>query len=104
MKKNILAICSLILAFPLVGQAMQPAISVEKTSKDYPTPDRSKVLAFPGADGAGKYTTGGAGGTVYTVTSLADDGSEGTLRWAISKKVPAPLSLRLAELLNYKKH
>ena len=24
MKKNILAICSLILAFPLVGQAMQP--------------------------------------------------------------------------------
>ena len=70
MKKNILAICSLILAFPLVGQAMQPAISVEKTSKDYPTPDRSKVLAFPGADGAGKYTTGGAGGTVYTVTSL----------------------------------
>ena len=69
MKKNILAICSLILAFPLVGQAMQPAISVEKTSKDYPTPDRSKVLAFPGADGAGKYTTGGAGGTVYTVTS-----------------------------------
>ena len=67
MKKNILAICSLILAFPLVGQAMQPAISVEKTSKDYPTPDRSKVLAFPGADGAGKYTTGGAGGAVYTV-------------------------------------
>ena len=65
MKKNILAICSLILAFPLVGQAMQPAISVEKTSKDYPTPDRSKVLAFPGADGAGKYTTGGAGGAIH---------------------------------------
>ena len=104
MKKNILAICSLILAFPLVGQAMQPAISVEKTSKDYPTPDRSKVLAFPGADGAGKYTTGGAGGAVYTVTSLADDGSEGTLRWLSARKVPAPLSLRLAELLNYKKH
>lgn len=47
MKKNILAICSLILAFPLVGQAMQPTISVEKASKDYPTPNRSKVLAFP---------------------------------------------------------
>ena len=104
MKKNILAICSLILAFPLVGQAMQPAISVEKTSKDYPTPDRSKVLAFPGADGAGKYTTGGAGGTVYTVTSLADDGSEGHFAGLSARKVPAPLSLRLAELLNYKKH
>lgn len=104
MKKNILAICSLILAFPLVGQAMQPAISVEKTSKDYPTPDRSKVLAFPGADGAGKYTTGGAGGTVYTVTSWQTTVRKGHFAGLSARKVPAPLSLRLAELLNYKKH
>ena len=103
MKKNILAICSLILAFPLVGQAMQPAISVEKASKDYPTPDRSKVLAFPGADGAGKYTTGGAGGTVYTVTSLADDGSEGTLRWAISKKGPRTIVFAVSGIIELQK-
>jgi len=103
MKKNILAICSLILAFPLVGQAMKPAISVEKTSKDYPTPDRSKVLAFPGADGAGKYTTGGAGGTVYTVTSLADDGSEGTLRWAISKKGPRTIIFAVSGIIELQK-
>ncbi len=103
MKKNILAICSLILAFPLVGQAMQPAISVEKTSKDYPTPDRSKVLAFPGADGAGKYTTGGAGGAVYTVTSLADDGSEGTLRWAISKKGPRTIVFAVSGIIELQK-
>ena len=49
------------------------------------SPDRSTVAAFPGAEGAGKLTSGGAGGTVYTVTSLKDDGSEGTLRWAIEK-------------------
>lgn len=104
MKKNILAICSLILAFPLVGQAMQPAISVEKTSKDYPTPDRSKVLAFPGADGAGKYTTGGAGGAVYTVTSWQTTVRKEHFAGLSARKVPAPLSLRLAELLNYKKH
>lgn len=36
----------------------------------YPAPDRSVIPAFPGAEGAGKYTTGGAGGSVYVVTSL----------------------------------
>lgn len=52
---------------------------------DYGTPDRSSIVAFPGAYGAGAYTTGGAGGKVLTVTSLADDGTEGTLRWAVNQ-------------------
>lgn len=52
---------------------------------EYDAPDRSKIVAFPGAYGAGRYTTGGAGGTVYVVTKLTDDGSEGTLRYGVEK-------------------
>ncbi len=62
------------------------ATASAQTLNEYPTPDRSTIPAFPGADGAGKYVTGGAGGDVYIVTSLADDGSEGTFRWAINQK------------------
>ncbi|WP_169737688.1 T9SS type A sorting domain-containing protein [Prolixibacter bellariivorans] len=39
--------------------------------------------AFPGAEGYGKYTTGGRGGQVICVTSLSDDYAPGTLRYAL---------------------
>lgn len=54
-----------------------------------PTPPAGKVLAFPGAEGGGRYTTGGRSTSIYAVTSLEDDPSDakvGTLRYALQAR------------------
>ena len=44
-----------------------------------------ELVAFPGAEGFGRYTTGGRGGKVYHVTTLEDGTQTGTFRWACNQ-------------------
>lgn len=59
----------------------------------------AQLPAFPGAEGFGKYASGGRGGKVVYVTSLADDtdgNTPGTLRWAIQQYPGEPLTVCFA--------
>ncbi|TYA71870.1 hypothetical protein [Seonamhaeicola marinus] len=48
----------------------------------------SELKAFPTAEGAGGYASGGRGGKVLHVTTLEDGDFEGTFRWAVTRKYP----------------
>jgi hypothetical protein len=52
------------------------------------TPEPEQLSAFPGAEGHGKYVTGGRGGRVIYVTNLNDDNNEGSLRYALNQTGP----------------
>ena len=57
------------------------------------------IVAFPGAEGFGKYTSGGRGGKVVYVTTLADDANgetEGSLRWAMKQYPDEPITVCFA--------
>ncbi|MFB6343709.1 polysaccharide lyase family 1 protein [Saccharicrinis sp. FJH62] len=59
------------------------------------TKGRSMLLAFPTAEGYGKYTIGGRGGEVIEVTNLNDKGP-GSLRAAVEASVPRTVIFRVS--------
>lgn len=63
------------------------------TSAPVEATEAIRLTAFPTAEGFGKYATGGRGGKVVKVTSLLDDNSDGTLRWAFNQYKGEPITI-----------
>ncbi|MCK9301499.1 MAG: pectate lyase, partial [Bacteroidales bacterium] len=80
------------------------SFSIAAQLTNHTVPDRDTVPAFPGAEGSGKFTSGGAGGKVYIVNKLDDDGSEGTLRWALEQKGKRTVVFAIDGTINLNRH
>src|SRR5699024_3507662 len=82
------SLSTLLLSSCVLGVIAPSVNVVADENEPYPYP--SDILAFPGAEGGGRYTSGGREGEVFIVTNLDDNGDDknpvpGSLRDAVSE-------------------
>ncbi|WP_167607242.1 pectinesterase family protein [Maribellus sediminis] len=61
-----------------------------------------ELAAFPGAEGHGRYATGGRGGQVIYVTNLEDNNNPGSLRWAVNQSGPRIILFKVSGTIDLK--
>lgn len=79
----------LLFVLTMVGCGKKNNTSLEPDNLEIPVEEPRDVLAFPTAEGYGRFTTGGRGGRVFIVDSLEDDKNKpGTFRYAVEQSGP----------------
>lgn len=94
-RKVMVLMLSLLLCCPMIlfahNQAIE-SVNGDETNKQ----SDERLIAFPGAEGFGRYASGGRGGEVFHVTTLADGMEPGTLRYAVMQKKPRTIVFDVA--------